>query len=282
MVLRILITGAEGQLGKAIIKQWAVGDILFAYNSIDCNILDKNKVLEIFLKILPDAVIHCAAYTAVDKAETEIVKCKAVNIQGSINVAEACRRIGSKLVFISSDYVFDGEKKGQYEITDEVKPLNIYGLSKAVAEKEVAAINLKTFIVRTSWMFGEGKNFVNTMLELAKTSGTISVVKDQVGSPTYSIDLANFLYQLIRTEKYGIYHATNEGFCSWAELTQKIFNITGLDVRVVPVTSEEYGAKAKRPKNSMLSKASLDHSGFLRFPTWEESLEEYLKSKFEK
>lgn len=282
MVLRILITGAEGQLGKAIIKQWAAEDSLFAYNSIDCNVLDKNKVLEIFLKILPDVVVHCAAYTAVDKAETEIVKCKAVNIQGSINVAEACRRIGSKLVFISSDYVFDGEKKGQYEITDEVRPLNMYGLTKAVAEKEVKAINLKTFIVRTSWMFGEGKNFVNTMLELAKTSGMIPVVKDQIGSPTYAVDLANFLYQLIRTEKYGIYHATNEGFCSWAELAQRIFILKGVDVRVVPVTSEEYGAKAKRPKNSMLSKASLDHNGFLRFPTWEESLEEYLKSKFEK
>ena len=279
MVLRILITGAEGQLGRAITKQRTSEDSLFAYNSSECDILDVNKMSHLFEQVKPDVVIHCAAYTAVDKAEIEVAKCKAINIQGSINVAEASQKIGAKLVFFSSDYVFDGEKNGLYEVNDETKPLSIYGLTKVIAEQEICAINTKSYIIRTSWMFGDGKNFVNTMLELAQKHKSITIVDDQIGSPTYAEDLAKFLYQLINTEKYGIYHVTNEGFCSWAELAKKIFELKNLDVTVIPITSEEYGSMAKRPKNSRLSKLSLDKNGFKRLPSWEESLKNFLKTK---
>ena len=231
----------------------------------------------LFELVRPDVVIHCAAYTSVDRAELEVERCKAVNIQGSINVAIESQKIGAKFVFISSDYVFDGEKQGAYETEDKTSPINVYGLTKAIAEQEVCRINSKTFIVRTSWMFGEGKNFVNTMLELAKKQKEIAVVNDQIGSPTYAEDLAKFLYQLVKTEKYGVYHATNEGYCSWAKLAKKIFELKKMNIQVQEITSESYNSIARRPHNSRLSKKSLVENGFALFPDWEEALMNFLR-----
>ena len=233
---------------------------------------------DFILNYKPDVVIHCAAYTAVDKAEDEKDLCYSINVQGTGYVAQACREMNAKMVYISTDYVFDGEKEEPYEITDKPNPINHYGLTKYLGEQEVEKNLNKFFIVRTSWVFGKnGNNFVKKMLRLGQERKEIKVVSDQVGSPTYTYDLARLIVDMIQTDKYGIYHATNEGYCSWYEFATEIFKITGMtDVKVLPVKSEEFPTKARRPKNSRLSKSELEIKDFNLLMNWQDALTRYI------
>ena len=225
----------------------------------------------------PDIVIHCAAYTAVDKAESEQELALTVNGFGTRWVAEACRDVGAKMIYISTDYVFGGDGHTPYEVDDEKKPVNIYGRSKLLGEDAVTAIVEKHFIVRTSWVFGiNGNNFIKTMLRLAETRKKINVINDQFGSPTYTVDLAKLLADMAETEKYGTYHASNEGFCSWSDFAREIFKQAGLDIEVDGIPTIEYPTPARRPFNSRLSKKSLDEAGFNRLPDWQDALKRYL------
>ena len=274
----ILVTGAKGQLGSDVVKELTARKIEAVPADLDdFNITDKTDTLRYITHLNPDAVIHCAAYTAVDKAEEEPEVCIAVNFTGSINVAEACEAAGAKLVYISTDYVFGGQGSEPYETDSPKNPLSTYGKSKLMGEEAVQNCCSRTFIVRTSWVFGKnGGNFVKTMLKLGADKESITVVRDQVGSPTYTPDLASLLCDMIQTEKYGVYHATNEGLCSWAEFAEEIMKQADLPAKIIPVTTEEYKAKAARPLNSRLSKASLDKAGFKRLPPWQDALKRFL------
>ncbi len=276
----ILVTGITGQLGYDVLKELKKrGKDCIGTTRRELDLNDPDGAKDFILKQKPDAVIHCAAYTAVDKAETEAEAALTVNGMATRKIAEACHEIGAKLIFISTDYVFGGDGKEPYEIKAEKTPVNMYGRSKLLGEDAVAAIHDKYFIVRISWVFGSnGKNFVKTMLNLAKTNKKIRVVADQIGSPTYTPDLAKLLADMIETEKYGIYHATNEGFCSWAEFARKIFELSKLDVEVEEIQTADYPTPARRPFNSRLSKTSLDEAGFSRLPEWQDALERFLKS----
>lgn len=275
----IVVTGVGGQLGFDVVKELNKRNIpCIGIDKAELDITDKNAVLSFFEERRPDAVIHCAAYNAVDNAESDAESCGAVNIYGTENIAAACGKTGAKMMFFSTDYVFSGEKNGEYEVWDKKEPLSVYGRSKSRGEDKIAEHTDKYFILRISWLFGiNGNNFVKTMLRLSKTNKELNIVSDQVGSPTYTKDLARLICDMIVTEKYGTYHATNEGFCSRAEFAEKIFELAGRDVRVNRVTTEEYSAVAARPLNSRLSKCSLDSAGFSRLPDWEDALERYLK-----
>lgn len=275
----IVVTGVGGQLGFDVVKELNKRNIpCIGIDKAELDITDKNAVLSFFEEQRPDAVIHCAAYNAVDNAESDAESCGAVNIYGTENIAAACGKTGAKMMFFSTDYVFSGEKNGEYEVWDKKEPLSVYGRSKSRGEDKIAEHTDKYFILRISWLFGiNGNNFVKTMLRLSKTNKELNVVSDQVGSPTYTKDLARLICDMIVTEKYGTYHATNEGFCSRAEFAEKIFELAGRDVRVNRVTTEEYSAVAARPLNSRLSKCSLGSAGFSRLPNWEDALERYLK-----
>ena len=223
-------------------------------------------------------MIHCAAYTAVDRAEEEPERAFAVNETGTRNVAAACAGVGAKMIYISTDYVFPGAGEGFYETYDTVGPLNVYGRSKLAGEQAVRETLERSFIVRISWVFGvNGNNFIKTMLRLAESRSEVRVVCDQIGSPTYTADLAPLLCDMICTEKYGVYHATNEGVCSWAELAQETFRKAGKTVRVEAIPSTEYPVQAMRPLNSRLSKRALDAAGFSRLPCWQDALDRFLK-----
>lgn len=225
----------------------------------------------------PDAVLHCAAYTAVDRAEDEADACFAVNALGTKAIAEACAEIGSRLLYISTDYVFPGRGERPWEPDDEPGPLNTYGRSKLLGEEAVRAAGDRHFIVRISWLFGvKGKNFVKTMLRLGAEKEEIRVVSDQIGSPTYAKDLSVLLADMIVTDRYGTYHASNEGFCSWYEFAEAIIRRAGLPARVVPVPCSEYPTRAIRPLNSRMSKEKLTERGFARLPTWQDALDRYL------
>lgn len=280
--MKALITGASGQLGfdavKVLRKQ---GVDCLGVSSKELDVTDRNAVLRVFDTYRPDAVLHCAAWTKVDLAEDEPERCMCVNAAGTRNIALACREFGSKLLYISTDYVFPGTGDKPWETNDPTGPLNVYGRSKLAGELAVRELVEKHFIVRTSWVIGEhGNNFVKTMLRLAETHDCLRVVDDQIGSPTFTADLAPLLCDMLLTEKYGVYHATNEGFCSWAELAEAVFRLSGKAFAVEHVTTEAYGAKALRPKNSRLSKASLDAGGFQRLPGWEESLARMLEKGY--
>ena len=272
--MKILVTGATGQLGHdvcGILSQHGIEHI--GVGTSDFDITSKESTQAFLENYQPDAVIHCAAYTKVDLAEDEPERCMRVNAEGTRNIALACREIGAKLLYVSTDYVFPGTGEKPWETCDPTGPLNVYGKSKLAGEAAVKELVEKHFIVRSSWVIGEhGNNFVKTMLRLAETHRELRVVDDQIGSPTFTADLAPVLCNMIATDKYGVYHATNEGFCSWAELAEAVFRLTGKDVAVHHVSTEDYGAKALRPKNSRLSKASLDAGGFTRLPMWEASL----------
>ena len=246
----------------------------------EMDITDPVSVDKVITEAAPDAVIHCAAWTAVDAAEDEDKKEKVrlVNVEGPRNIAKVCKKLDIKMIQISTDYVFDGQGERPWEPDDPTGPVSVYGLTKRDGENAVMEILDKFFIVRIAWVFGiNGKNFVKTMLNLSKTHDSLTVVNDQWGSPTYTYDLARLLVDMVLTDKYGIYHATNEGFINWYDFAVAIFKEAGITMNVKPVTTAEYGvSKAARPFNSRMSKDKLDKMGFKRLPSWEDALKRYM------
>lgn len=277
--MRILVTGVSGQLGYDVERELDQRGIEhLGTSSRELDITDREAVERLMESYRPDAVIHCAAYTKVDLAEDEPERCWAVNADGTRNVAAACRRTGAKLLYISTDYVFPGTGERSYETGDPTGPVNTYGRSKLAGELAVQSLLEKYFIVRISWVFGKnGNNFVKTMLRLAETRAELSVVCDQIGSPTYTADLAPLLCGMVQTERYGVYHATNEGTCAWSEFAEAIFELAGRQVAVHPIPTSAYPTKAARPLNSRLSKESLRDNGFQALPEWKDALARYLK-----
>ena len=278
--MKVLVTGVNGQLGYEIVKELrnkGYNDIL-GVDRETMDITNMEQVKKVISEYKPEVIFHCAAWTAVDKAEDDIDACYDVNVNGTKYIAEAAKNIDAKVVYCSTDYVFDGTKEGLYETNDKVNPKSVYGLTKYQGEEEVRKNVLKHFVVRISWVFGiNGNNFVKTMLRLAESRNELSVVCDQFGSPTYTVDLAKLLVEMSETEKYGTYHANNEGYCNWAEFAEYIFKVNNKEVLVKHITSEEYPQKAYRPRNSKLSKKSLDDNGFDRLPTWQDAVERYSK-----
>ena len=270
--MKILVTGVKGQLGYDVMK------VLGQRNIEEFDITDAAATTAFIERYAPDAVIHCSAYTAVDRAENDPALCERVNVDGARNIAAACEKIGAKMVYISTDYVFPGTGEQFYETDDPTGPLSVYGKTKLGGELAVRQLLQRYFIVRISWVFGKnGNNFVKTMLRLGKERDQVNVVCDQIGSPTYTADLAPLLCDMVMTEKYGIYHATNEGICSWADFAAEIFRQGGCRAKMHPIPSSEYPAKAARPFNSRMSKKSLDEAGFSRLPSWQDALTRYLK-----
>ena len=278
--MKIFVTGVNGQLGYEIVKELnnkGYNDIL-AVDKDDVDITDENKVKEIIRNYKPDVIFHCAAFTAVDNAEDNKEVCYDINVNGTKYISEVAKELDAKMFYISTDYVFDGTKEGLYEIDDEINPKSTYGETKYQGEEIVRQNNLKHFVVRISWVFGiNGNNFVKTMLRLAETRNELTVVADQFGSPTYTVDLAKLLVTMMLTEKYGTYHINNEGYCNWAEFAEYIFKVNDKKVNVKHITSEEYPQKAYRPRNSKLSKKSLDENEFDRLPSWQDAVERYSK-----
>ncbi len=277
--MRVLVTGVKGQLGYDVVKECEKRNIEAVGVDIEeMDITDKASVDKVVKEAGVDAVIHCAAYTAVDAAEENVEICRKVNAEGTENIAKVCKELDLKMVYISTDYVFDGKGTRPWEPDDERAPLNVYGQTKYEGELAVQNNLEKYFIVRIAWVFGvNGKNFIKTMLRLAEDHDSLTVVNDQFGSPTYTYDLARLLVDMVQTEKYGIYHATNEGICTWYEFACEIFKQAGIDIKVSPVSAAEYKAKAKRPENSRMSKEKLSENGFERLPSWQDALSRYLK-----
>ncbi len=277
--MKVLVTGIKGQLGHDVMERLreknheAVGVDLE-----EMDITDETAVNDVMDRVRPQAVIHCAAYTAVDKAEDEEEVCRRVNAQGTEYIAKACKKHDCKLLYLSTDYIFTGEGERPWEPEDEADPLNVYGQTKYEGEQAIENCLEKYFIVRISWVFGvNGSNFIRTMLRLGEERGAVSVVDDQIGSPTYTYDLAFLLVDMIESDRYGIYHATNEGFCSWYEFAVEIFRQSKMDVEVTPVGTEAFPVKAKRPKNSRMSKEKLIQNGFQKLPAWQDALGRFLK-----
>ena len=282
--MKYLITGAAGQLGFDLVRELEKRGITNykALTRNELDITDREKVLATISEYNPNVIIHTAAWTAVDKAEEETEKAALVNVIGTKNITDASIEVNAKLFYISTDYVFDGKKEGLYVEEDTPNPKSIYGLTKYKGELE-ASRNDKHFIVRISWVFGiNGNNFIKTMLKLSEKHKEINVVDDQIGTPTYTVDLAKKLIDISNTEKYGTYHINNSGFCSWAEFAEYIFKINSIDTKVNKVTTEEYlkltGTKqAYRPRNSKLSKQKLVNAGFEMLPTWQDATERFCK-----
>ena len=296
--MKVFVTGVNGQLGHDVMLELikrgyeAIGsgsgdvyrgnDEVAALPYVSLDITDMDAVSMVVGTIKPDAVIHCSAWTAVDAAEEpeNFQKVTALNVKGPENIAKACKKTDAKLIYLSTDYVFSGEGNTPWKPDDRCfAPLNVYGESKLAGEFAVSENTDRFFIVRIAWVFGKnGKNFVRTMLNVAKTHDTVRVVNDQIGTPTYTADLARLLVDMAETEKYGWYHATNEGgYISWYDFTKEIYRQAGLDVRVIPVTTAEYGiSKAKRPFNSRLDKSKLTEAGLTPLPDWKDALRRYL------
>ena len=277
----ILVTGITGQLGYDVAKELERrGENFIGTTRKEMDLSDPESAKSFIIEKKPSAVIHCAAYTAVDKAESEAELALTVNGLATRKIAEGCKEIGAKMLYISTDYVFGGDGDTPYEISDEKAPQNIYGKSKLLGEDSVIALLRNYFIVRISWVFGSnGKNFVKTMLNFDKRRKKISVVDDQIGSPTYTADIAPLLVDMINSEKYGIYHATNEGFCSWAEFAEEIFKQSGREITVEKIPTSDYPTPAKRSFNSRLSKKTLDEAGFKRLPDWQDAVTRFLGAK---
>ena len=275
--MKVLVTGVKGQLGYDIVKECELRGIeAVGVDIAEMDITDASQVKEV-IDSSYDAVIHCAAWTAVDKAEDEIDLCRKVNKEGTENIANVCEKLDIPMMYFSTDYVFDGLGETPWNEYDERHPLNVYGVTKYEGELAVEKLT-KHFIVRISWVFGiNGNNFIKTMLRLGKERGEVSVVNDQIGSPTYTYDLAKLCVDMIQTDKYGTYHATNEGICSWYEFACEIFKQSKLDVKVNPVDSTAFPVKAIRPKNSRMSKSELNKNGFKRLPSWQDALSRYLE-----
>lgn len=300
--MRFLVTGVGGQLGHDVMNELArrghegIGtDIAPVYSGaadktpvtempyVQLDITDKEAVEKTITEIKPDAVIHCAAWTAVDMAEDDdnVAKVRAINAGGTQNIADVCRKLDCKMTYISTDYVFDGQGEEPWKPDcRDYKPLNVYGQTKLEGELAVSHTLDKYFIVRIAWVFGvNGKNFIKTMLNVGRNHDTVRVVNDQIGTPTYTYDLARLLVDMNETEKYGYYHATNEGgYISWYDFTCEIYRQAGYKTAVIPVTTEEYGiSKAARPFNSRLDKSKLEENGFAPLPTWQDALSRYLR-----
>ncbi|MCM3763498.1 dTDP-4-dehydrorhamnose reductase [Neobacillus niacini] len=277
--MKVIVTGAAGQLGQDVLLELerknhqAIGT-----DRDDLDITIEGDVQAFIAEVKPDVILHCAAYTNVDAAEADEETAYRVNGLGTKNLALAAKQIGAKMLYISTDYVFDGTGTEPYEVDDPTKPLGAYGRTKLAGEEFVQELLEQFFIVRTAWVFGAyGHNFVKTMLRLGKERGEVGVVHDQVGSPTYTVDLAKFMVELMETEKYGIYHATNSGVCSWYEFAVEIFKQAGLNVKVNPLTTEQFPRPAARPKYSVLSKKKIEAQGFTPLPNWQDALTAYLK-----
>lgn len=277
--MKVLVTGVGGQLGYDVCR--VLSERSIAHRGVDIgdfDITDARAVQRYIADCRPDCVIHCSAWTAVDRAEDEREKVQAVNQEGPRNIAAACKEVGAKMLYISTDYVFPGMGERFYEPEDPTGPLGVYGETKLGGEQAVRELLERFFIVRISWVFGKnGNNFVRTMLRLAETKEAVDVVCDQIGSPTYTADLAPLLCDMIMTDRYGVYHATNEGVCSWAEFAQEIFRLTGRDVRVNAIPTSQYPTRAVRPLNSRMSKDKLERAGFHRLPPWQDALARYLR-----
>lgn len=279
--MKIIVNGYNGQLGHDIVHEANKRGIeTVALASDDMDITDKKQVQDVMAKYKDcDAFIHCAAWTAVDKAEDEVEKCRDVNKNGTEYIAEICEELDMPMMYFSTDYVFDGQGERPWKIDDKRDPLNVYGQTKYEGELAVEKLK-KHFIIRIAWVFGvNGNNFINTMIKLGKEHGKVSVVSDQVGSPTYTKDLARLAVDMICTDKYGTYHATNQGYCSWYDFAVEIFKQMGMDVEVTPVDSDAFVTKAVRPKNSRMDQTDLTKNGFELLPTWQDALARYLKEK---
>lgn len=287
--MKVLVTGVKGQLGHDVVNELVKRNHkAFGVDIEDMDITDMDSVNKVIKEVNPDAVIHCAAWTAVDAAEDCKEKVRLVNATGTENIAKVCKKLNIKMMYISTDYVFNGQGTNFWEPDDlNREPLNTYGQSKYEGELAVEKILKKYFIVRIAWVFGvNGNNFIKTMLNLGKTHDKLTVVCDQIGSPTYTYDLARLLVDMIETDKYGRYHATNEGICSWYEFACEIFKeaaemgrseYDSEHLTVIPVTADHYPTKAKRPCNSRMSKQKLTENGFEKLPVWQDAVKRYLK-----
>ena len=280
--MKFLITGYRGQLGYDIVRELEKRGMkeYLAVDKDEMDITNKDDVMKVISEYHPDVIFHCAAWTAVDDAEDKEKACYNVNVVGTKNIVDASIDIGAKILYMSTDYVFDGKKDGYYTEEDEVHPMSVYGKTKYEGEEEVRR-NPKHYITRISWVFGiNGHNFIKTMIKLSDTHESLTVVDDQVGTPTYTVDLARLLVDMALTDKYGTYHSTNEEYCSWAEFADYIFKSNGIGTKVIPVSTEEYieksGTKqAYRPRNSKLSKDKLKNAGFDLLPSWKDATDRY-------
>lgn len=275
--MKVMVTGVGGQLGYDVAERLGInGDEVLAPRHDELDITDKDSVRSYFTVNGPEALIHCAAYTAVDLAEDNEAECRKVNVEGTTFLVEQCRLLDIPIVYISTDYVFNGTGDQPWKVDDPTSPINVYGLSKRDGEDVVRTYE-KHFIVRISWVFGiNGKNFIKTMLDFSKKIDTVRVVADQYGSPTYTYDLAPLLCEMIRTHKYGTYHAHNEGVCTWYDIAVETFRVARIQMNVIPITSDEYPMRAKRPHNSRLETVSLKNFGFNSLPNWKKSIAHYI------
>lgn len=279
--MNVFVTGVRGQLGYDVVNELEKrGHTAVGVDIEELDITDAAAVETMIKEVDPDAVIHCAAWTAVDAAEDNVEKCRQVNVNGTENIAKVCKELDCKMMYISTDYVFDGTGTRPWEPDDPVTtPLNVYGQTKYEGELAVCNNVEKYFIIRIAWVFGKGKNFIKTMLNLGKTHDHLTVVNDQYGTPTYTYDLARLLVDMMETDKYGTYHATNEGgYITWYDFACEIFRQAGIDVEVEPVSSAQYAAKAKRPENSRMNKQKLVDNGFELLPDWKDALGRYLEN----
>ena len=277
--MKIFVPGVKGQLGYDICRILTERGIENRGVDIeDFDITDEAAVSGYIKDYAPTAVIHCSAFTAVDRAEDEVELCTRVNADGPSNIAKAAEAVGAKMMYISTDYVFPGTGEQFYEPNDPTGPLSVYGKTKLLGEEAVRSTTDRHFIVRISWVFGiNGNNFIKTMLRLSETKTDLNVVCDQIGSPTYTYDLSHLLCDMIVTERYGTYHATNEGVCSWAEFAAEIMKTAGKSTVIHPIPTSEYPTRASRPLNSRMSKDKLEENGFTRLPHWKDALKRYLK-----
>ena len=278
--MKVLVTGVKGQLGYDVVRELEKrGHTAVGVDIDEMDITDAAAVERVLTETQPEAVIHCSAFTAVDRAEDETELCRRVNVEGTKNIAKICKKLDCKMLYLSTDYIFSGDGERPWEPDDEASPLNAYGQSKYDGELALKKYVEKYFIVRISWVFGiNGNNFIKTMLRLGRENGAVKVVDDQIGSPTYTYDLSRLLVDMIESGRYGAYHATNEGICSWYEFAKEIFRAAGMnDVSVTPVKSGEFPVKAKRPKNSRMSKEKLVANGFTLLPAWQDAVARYMK-----
>ena len=277
--MKVLVTGVNGQLGYDVVKELKKrGHQAIGVDRERMDLTSTEQIKECIENVNPEAIIHCAAYTAVDAAEENEELCRRVNAIATKEIAEYARLLDIPMIYISTDYVFDGTKDGEYTEEDIPNPINVYGKTKYEGEVYIKEILEKYYIVRISWVFGEnGNNFIDTMLRLSKDRDKLNVINDQVGSPTYTKDLAPLLADMIETDKYGIYHATNDGYCTWYEFAKEIFNISNVDIDLKSIPTVKYPTKAKRPINSKLSKNNIEVNSFKPLRNWKDAVREYIR-----